>query len=301
MYSLDQLRGFIAVAEELHFGRAAERLQMTQPPLSRQIQKLEREVGVRLLERSNRWVALTIAGEAFLGEARRVLDLAEAAPATARRAAAGTAGTLSVGFTAMAALSVLPTILREADTHLPGVSVELHELVSTAQFEALGSGELDLGLVRLPPDSTEFGSRLIFREQLIAAVPTSHELGATSDALSSLDLAGTDMIMYSESGASYFAELVSSILVNIRPRSVQRIAQIHSMLALVGAGRGAALVPASASRFHLDGVSFRPLRDWSRAVVELRVAWRADSRNPALRRALAQFDSLNEIEHDSTP
>jgi DNA-binding transcriptional LysR family regulator len=272
---------------------------MTQPPLSRQIQKLEREVGVRLLERSNRWVALTTAGEAFLGEARRVLDLAEAAPATARRAAAGTAGSLSIGFTATGALSVLPTILREADTHLPDVAVELNELVSTAQFQALGNGELDLGLVRLPPDSAEFASRLIFREPLIAAVPSDHPLGASGDPLSSLDLAGTDMIMYSESGASYFAELVSSVLVNIRPRSVQRVVQVHSMLALVGAGRGAALVPASASRFHFDGVRFRPLRDWSRAVVELRVAWRADSRNPTLHRALDQFSSLSEIDHDA--
>ena len=298
MYSLDQLRSFVAVAEELHFGRAAERLQMTQPPLSRQIQKLEREVGARLLERSNRWVALTVAGETFLRDARRVLLLADAAPGVARRASAGTTGTLSIGFTGMAAVSVLATILEEADELLPGVSVELNELVSGAQFEGLFSGELDLGLVRLPPDSAEFSSRLIFREALVAAVPSDHPLGRSREALSASELADVDMIMYSDVGASYFADLVSSVLVNVRPRSVQRVSQVHSMLALVGAGRGAALVPASATVFHLDGVVFRPLRAWSRALVELRLAWRSGNSNPALYRALDEFESFKAIEHD---
>ncbi|HSN36803.1 MAG TPA: LysR family transcriptional regulator, partial [Arthrobacter sp.] len=130
MFTFDQLAGFIAVAEELHFGRAAERLNMTQPPLSRQIQKLERSVGAELLERDNRKVQLTHAGAAFLDEARRLVALAERAPLTARRIASGRSGLLRIGFTAASGLSILGPLLEEIATRLPDVDIDLQELVS---------------------------------------------------------------------------------------------------------------------------------------------------------------------------
>lgn len=292
MYSLEQVRGFVAVAEELHFGRAAERLQITQPPLSRQIQKLERDIGVPLLDRNNRSVTLTRAGEVFLVEARRLLSIADAAMHSTRRVAQGFEGRLSLGFTAMAAVSVLSKVLAEADTYLPGVDIVLNELVSNSQFDALLAGDIDLALVRLPPHHDEFDSRLIFREPLVAAIHTGHPLAGASDPLSVSAFEGMDMIMYSAADASYFADLVASVLVNVRPRSVQRVTQVHSMLSLVGSGRGAAIVPASASTFHIDGVTLRPLVDWERPVVELRAVWRRDSSNAALRRALNSFETL---------
>lgn len=292
MYSLEQVRGFVAVAEELHFGRAAERLLMTQPPLSRQIQKLEADIGVSLFDRNNRSVALTRAGQAFLAEARRLLAIADSAPESARRVAQGFEGRLSIGFTAMAAVSVLPRMLAEADRFLPEVDLVLNELVSDSQFEALLSGDLDLALVRLPPHHDEFDSRLVFREPLVAAVPTAHRLGASTDPIAVSDFEGMDMIMYSSAGASYFADLVASVLVNVRPRSTQRVTQVHSMLTLVGAGRGAAIVPSSSSTFHIEGVTLRPIIDWERPVVELRAVWRRDSSNAALRRALGDFETL---------
>ena len=296
MYSLEQVRGFVAVAEELHFGRAADRLQMTQPPLSRQIQKLERSIGVSLLDRTNRSVTLTPAGLAFLVEARRLLIIADTAPESARRIADGIAGRLSVGFTAMTAVGVLSHVLAEADALLPGVDIVLHELVSDAQFEALLAGDLDLALVRLPPHHPEFDSRLVARETLVAAVPADHPLGRATGPVSADEFEGVDMIMYTASGASYFADLVSSVLVNVRPRSTQRLTQVHSMMALVGAGRGAAIVPASASTFHIDGVVLRPIAGWERPVVELRAVWRRDSANAALHRALDDFTSLRSLE-----
>jgi DNA-binding transcriptional LysR family regulator len=299
MYSLEQVRGFVAVAEELHFGRAAERLQITQPPLSRQIQKLERDVGVPLLDRNNRSVTLTRAGEVFLVEARRLLSIADLALHSARRVARGFEGRLSVGFTAMAAVSVLSQVLAEADHFLPDVDIVLNELVSKSQFEALLTGDLDLALVRLPPNHQEFDSRLIFHEPLVAALHAGHPLGETSDPLPVTSFEGMDMIMYSATDASYFADLVASVLVNVRPRSVQRVTQVHSMLTLVGSGRGAAIVPASAATFRIEGVTLRPLVDWERPVVELRAVWRRDSANAALRRALDSFDTLTRLPDDA--
>jgi len=295
MLSLDQVRSFTVVAEELHFGRAALRLKMTQPPLSRQIQKLERTVGVTLLERDNRSVRLTAAGEAFLVEARRLLALAEAAPGSARRIAEGWAGRLAIGFTATVALEVLGVLLRQIDERLPGVEVVLSEQVSAGQLADLQDGRLDLGLVRLPPRSDEYASRLVHRERLLVAVPATHRLGASTGPLPVGDLDGLDMITYSLNDAKYFHDLVTTVLANVDVRSTQRVTQVHSMMALVAASRGAALVPASATHLRMDGVVLRPLAGWDREVVELRAVWRHDVQNPVLVRALELLDALRPL------
>src|SRR5215210_6098490 len=146
MFTLDQVRAFVVVAEELHFGRAAERLQMTQPPLSRQIQKLERAVGVRLFERDNRKVEMTTAGRAFLTEARRMLALASGALQQAQRIQAGSAGTVRIGFTATSTFSVLTALLDRATQAYPAIHLDLFEMVTREQVTRLIDGELDLGL-----------------------------------------------------------------------------------------------------------------------------------------------------------
>ena len=152
-FTLEQLRGFVAVADELHFGRAAERLQMTQPPLSRQIQKLEAAVGAQLLDRDNRRVSLTPAGEAFLMEARRILALADAAPNLARRVSSGSRGVVRIGFTAASTFGVLGELLNQVARELPEVHLDLSEMVTREQVAALSSEELDLGLARPPFDA----------------------------------------------------------------------------------------------------------------------------------------------------
>ena len=173
MFSLDQISAFVAVAEELHFGRAAERLNMTQPPLSRQVQKLERAVGVRLLERDNRRVVLTEAGQAFLTEARRLLALVETAGDLARRVDRGAAGTLRLGFTAVSAIRTLGPFLRRMSEELPGVDVILHERVTPAQVDGLLRGELDLGLAARRSTPRRSTHRVVFREPLCAVVPAT--------------------------------------------------------------------------------------------------------------------------------
>lgn len=282
MLSLEQVRGFVAVAEEGNFRRAAERLRMTQPPLSRQIQKLERDVGVLLLDRTQRQVELTPAGVVFLAEARRLLALAEAAPGTARRVAAGRVGTVRIGFTATAGFGYLGRFLNRVSQALPEVRLSLSELVSAAQFNELSSGRLDLALARPPFDGAEFAGRRVHRESLVLAVPERHRL-ADRAPIGVPDLDGERMLVYAPGPARYFAELMTRVLAGVSYEPSDRLTQVHTMLALVAAGRGLALVPETAGHLHPDGVRFRPLAG-VREQAELYAVWRRDTANPALRR-----------------
>ncbi|HWC22485.1 MAG TPA: LysR family transcriptional regulator [Flexivirga sp.] len=286
MFSFEQLRGFVAVADERHFGRAAERLSMTQPPLSRQIQKLERAVGARLFERDNRKVELTPAGAAFLVEARRLLALAESAPDLARRISAGSAGTVRIGFTAASAYAVLPDLLRQLRSELPDLDLVLSELVTRQQLHGLEAHELDLGLARGPFDRDLFGSRVIHREALHVAVPHDHRLAGHQGAVTAQDLRGEPVIMHSPERARYFHELVVR-LVDVDPANVvHTVDQVLTMMLLVSAGLGIAFVPSSVSRLGIAGVHLLPLETLEPEPVALHLLWARDSRNPALRQVL---------------
>ncbi|WP_254205170.1 LysR substrate-binding domain-containing protein [Nocardia alni] len=284
MLSLEQVRGFVVVAEEGNFRRAAERLRMTQPPLSRQIQKLERDIGVLLLDRTQRQVELTPAGAVFLAEARRLLALAEAAPSTARLVAAGRTGTVRIGFTATTGFGYLGRFLNEISRSLPEVELTLTEQVSAVQFEELSSGKLDLAFARPPFDRAEFDARLVHREPLVLAVPEGHRLVGTRP-LELTELEGERLLVYAPGPARYFAELLATTLAGISYDSADQLTQVHTMLALVAAGRGLALVPETASHLHPEGVRYRPLAG-VREPVELYAVWRRQPANPALRRVI---------------
>jgi DNA-binding transcriptional LysR family regulator len=288
VFSLARLSCFIAVAEELHFGRAAERLHMTQPPLSRQIQQLEAELGVQLIDRTTRTVALTPAGVAFLPDARRILQLAEGAAQTVKRVPAGDLGTVVVGFTAASAHAVLPRLLEAARAKLPDVKLDLREMVTAAQIEGLVTGELDLGMARPPLKRPGLVSRPLLHEQLIAALPKGHPLTELGRQLTLNDLDGQDVVMYSPVQARYFNELLISTftIAGATPRYVQTVTQVHTMLVLVRSGIGIALVPASAATLHPEGVEFRSIGAFRERPVELDAVWRSDSTNPALHRLL---------------
>ncbi|MCX2713991.1 LysR substrate-binding domain-containing protein [Mycolicibacterium sp. J2] len=288
MFSLARLSCFIAVAEELHFGRAAERLHMTQPPLSRQIQQLEAELGVQLIDRTTRSVTLTPAGVAFLPDARRILQLAESAALTVKRVPAGDLGTVVVGFTAASAHAVLPRLLERTRAKLPDVKLELREMVSAAQIEGLMTGEIDLGMARPPLKRPGIVSRPLLHEQLVVALPAGHPLVGQARQLTLNDLDGHDVVMYSPIEARYFNELLISAftIAGATPRYVQFVTQVHTMLVLVRSGIGIALVPASAATLHPEGVVFRSIGAFRERPVELDAAWRQDSTNPALLRLL---------------
>jgi DNA-binding transcriptional LysR family regulator len=283
-YTLDQLRGFVAVAEESHFGRAAERLRMTQPPLSRQVQRLERAVGFDLFLRTPRGAELTPAGRIFLEEARRLLSSADTAPLRARRVAAGTAGTIRIGFTAVSALTVLGRWIAVAAAELPGVDLVLSEMVTHAQLDALLAGEIEVGLVRQVPRSDLLASRLVATDSLILAAPRGHTLTALGRRPTLADIAEHDVVTYSPSEAWYFYELVVAAFQGARlsPRYVQHISQVHTVLSVVNAGLGVALVPSSATALNLANLSFADVEDLPGDTVELHAVWRHRHGNPAL-------------------
>ena len=289
-FTLEQLRGFVAVADELHFGRAAARLKMTQPPLSRQIQKLERVVGAQLLERDNRRVALTTAGAAFLGEARRLLALADTAPEVARRVSSGSHGVVRIGFTAASTYGTLGRLLNEVGRALPDIDLDLHEMVTREQVAALLDEEIDLGLARPPFDEEAFASRLLHREALLIAVPEGHRLVGLGREVGAADLATEPVVMHSPTSARYFYDLVVSMVPTASQNAVHTVSQVLTMLWLVAAGRGIAFVPASAARLPIEGVAFVRLETPVADPVELHLLWTRESRNPALKRVLALLE-----------
>ncbi|MGO4125278.1 LysR substrate-binding domain-containing protein [Inquilinus sp. YAF38] len=283
MFDLNQLRCFVAVAEELHFGRAAARLNMTQPPLSRQVQILERILDVALFERTSRSVRLTPAGQSFLVEARRLLKQAEGAALLARRVAAGRAGAIGIGFTATSAHSCLPDLVAACRRQLPDVTLVLREMVSGDQFEALGNGQIDAGLLRPPVVQAGTASFRVAEERLMAALPEDHPL-ARAPSLSLRDFAGEPFIMYAPYEARYFHDLVIELFARsgLLPDYVQHLSQIHSILALVRAGLGISIVPEAALHLYSRGVVLRPLDLASPRSAELYIAWRQDNDNPLL-------------------
>ena len=290
MYTLDQLQGFVAVAEEGHVGRAAVRLRMTQPPLSRQIQRLERSIGIVLFQRTSTGVTLTPAGRVFLDEARRVLNLAAAAPLLALRVAAGTAGSIRIGFTAVSAFTVLGHWIAVAAEHLPDVDLVLQEMVTHTQIEAILAGEIEVGLVRQIPRSEVLTSRLVHTDSLVLAAPSGHPLTALGRPPRLADLARHDVVTYSPTEAWYFFELVVAAFhrAQVTPRYVQHISQVHTVLAVVNAGLGVALVPRSASALRLTNLTFLDVEDVQEDTVTLHCVWRADHDNPALTALLAR-------------
>jgi DNA-binding transcriptional LysR family regulator len=265
-FDLSHLRCFVAVAEELHFGRAAQRLNMTQPPLSRQIQVLERILDVTLLERTSRMVQLTRAGASFLPEAQRILRQTDLAVAIARRVDSGKIGTLRIGFTAATVYSFLPSLVTACQIQLPEIGLVLNEMVTKDQIEALLSGQLDIGLMRPPISRSELSS-------------------LEAETVTAEDLHGEPFIMYSSLDARYFHDVLVSHFAEtgVLPRYVQHLVQIHSILALVRAGVGVTLAPASAAALRYEGVVFKPFKSASPKMIELYLVWRRDIDNPLVR------------------
>jgi DNA-binding transcriptional LysR family regulator len=255
-----QLRCFLAVAEELNFRRAAERLNMTQPPLSRQIRLLEERVGVTLFERTNRRVRLTSAGEDFFANAVDILQRAERAVLTARQAERGEIGTVAMGFVPSAALEFIPRIVGALMAELPGVTFAPTEMMSYEIVEALRSGRLDLGLTRMPGRGDEITCQRVVSEPFVLALPSDHPL-AGKDTVTTADLHGAPFVGYSADRGGYLREVQAGLFatVGVVPRFVQQVSQTHSILALVNRGIGVALVPASSSAMRMENLSYREI------------------------------------------
>ena len=289
MFEISQLRCFVAVAEELHFARAAERLNMTQPPLSRQIALLEHHVGTMLVERTSRSVQLTAAGKSFLPEAIKILRVSEEASAMARKVAKGEQGSLSIGFTAVLGYGVLPELIRSLRKKIPGITLTLKELVTSEQLELLDSGEIDIGLMRPHAPHGELSTKNLPNESLLLAIPEQDEVNwHKKPTLESLH--EKSFLMYSPYEAKYFYQLLQTSFDarGIKPDVIEYIGQIHSMLSLVSSGIGVALVPQAASKLQFKGVVLRPLSGSGLPVAESVCSYRKNNQNPMLKRFLGE-------------
>jgi len=282
---LRQLRYFVTVAEELHFGRAAARLHMTQPPLSQAIAALEDGLGAALFLRNRRTVALTPAGSALLPEARRILSEAAVLPELARRAASGEAGRLALAFITSADYSVLPPFLRRYSERYPAVQLALQEATSDVQVDELLRGRIDAGLL-IPPLPERARADLdymkVLDEPLILCAPTG--LLRRKGAVRLRDLPPLPLIIFPReiSPALHDAILSCFRAAGITPAIGQQAIQMQTIVSLVSAGMGLALVPQSVSNLMRPGVEYRALADPT-PLVETGIAWRRDNASPVLK------------------
>jgi len=285
---LRHLRSFVTVAEERHFGRAAERLHIAQPPLSQQIRRLEAEVGVELFVRTTRRVDLTAAGAAYLERARALLAAVDAAADEARRVAAGAVGRLSIGCVGSATYSLLPALSRRLAEELPGIDFAFHgEMLVAAQVEALRSGAIDVALLRPPADDAGLTLAVLREERLVVAVPEAHPL-AERRQVRVADLAGADLIVHSAGRRSAMYDVVRGLLAGagVTPRIRHEVGETSTLVTLVAGGLGVAVVPEPVGALALRGVAYRPLVRPARSI-ELAVAHRAERTEPHLLRTLA--------------
>jgi DNA-binding transcriptional LysR family regulator len=285
---LRQLRYFVAVAEELHFRRAAARLHMSQPPLSQQIAALERELGCRLLARTRRRVELTPAGEAFLRHARAVLAELDVAGATARAIDAGQAGMLRVNFVGSALLSIVPASVQRFRRARPGVEVEVRERSTTEQLRALDSGLADVALVRPPIEPhPELRTEVVLRERTIAAVPEGHALAALRR-VPLRRLAAEPLVLFPRLQAPGFHDLLIGRMAatGVAPHVVQYAPEMLTIIGLVAAGIGVSPVPASMAALAIPGVEYRPLS--GAPDTELLAVTRASDDSPLVRAFVAE-------------
>jgi DNA-binding transcriptional LysR family regulator len=277
------IRHFMVVAEELHFGRAARRLNIVQPALSRQIQRLEKDLQFQLFQRKNRRVQLTAAGMVFLEEARAVLASLDAAIRSGRRAAEGKTGWVNIGFVGSASLELLPAILRLFRRQSPEVELTLSDMTTVEQLQRLHEKRIHVGFIRGPVPIEEEG--LVFetvaREPLAVAVPKNHSL-AKHPRVRTRALAKEAFIVFPQQPMSAWDVLLRNICHNagFEPEIVQRTVQIQTAISLVSAGIGVALVPLTARNLMQKGVVYCRLEEKART--ELLVAYRQDEISPAV-------------------
>ena len=284
---LRHLRYFVTVAEELHFGRAAERLFISQPPLSQQIQQLEREIGVSLFLRTSRSVKLTPAGEIFLRDARLILAAVENAVLGAKRAARGEEGWLGIGFAASATYDLLPAVLHDFRESYPAIELSLVELNAAEQAIALQDHSIHIGFARPPIEGDTLLVGAILNEPFVAALPHTHPLASKLE-LSLIELAPEPFVSFPELPLPSYAQSVRLACedAGFTPRVVQEVREMQTAISLVVAGLGIALLPASVAHLHRTGLSLLPLKEPAPRT-ELAVVSRRNDPSPVLENFLA--------------
>ncbi|MBE9047397.1 LysR family transcriptional regulator [Pleurocapsales cyanobacterium LEGE 10410] len=281
---LRHLKYFVAVAEELHFGRAAKRLCITQQPLSRQIKDLEEELGVELFYRTKRTVHLTEVGEIFLVEARKILQQVDCAVESVKQASQGKIGRIMIGFTGSALNTVLPTAVRQFKQLYPKVDLTLKRMQTPEQLLALDNGQIDLGLLHPPINDDGLILETVYREQLVAALPDNHPFAKDiSKPISLQQLANESFILFPRHIGSVLYDRIINLCqqTGFSPNVVQEAIPQQTILGLVAAGIGISLIHSSVKTLGRHGVVFRDLIELT-PTLETAVAWSPHTTNPVL-------------------
>jgi DNA-binding transcriptional LysR family regulator len=260
--NLRHVEYFLVLAEELHFGRAASRLRIGQPPLSQQIRRLERDLNVRLLRRDRRHVELTPAGQAFRDEALLLISQAQQARRSAERASLGEIGKLILGFVPTGNHALLMDLLVRMRSRCPDAEIELRSMSTSAQVDAVVGGQIDAGFVRMPVHHPALAVRVVAAERLVVALPAEHPLAAHAD-IALDDLADESLIIFPRAIAPSFYDFILSLFhqAGHQPRIEQEVEHLPTILALIGHGLGFGLMPFSNQEFSHRYAVYRPLRD----------------------------------------
>lgn len=293
---LRRLRYFIAVAEELNFTKAAARLHMAQPPLSRQIRDLEEELGVTLLNRTHHHIELSDAGRVFLEKARQVLLAADSAIVEAQRAQRGEIGSLAIGFFEQIAYTLLPPTLRAFQERHPMVEVQLRWFPVVDQVEALRRGDIDLAFVRPVTDLAGLSKETLLEEPFVLVAPSDHPLAA-KDIVSVADCSRERFINYTQHLAPDYHAIIMRLcaLAGFAPRIFLDVGQVYTALGLVSSGAGITFVPASVQRLHFDNLVYRPLRE-QQLLSQTYLAWTRASPSSVLSAFVATARQIAQTE-----
>ncbi|WP_341733919.1 LysR family transcriptional regulator [Microcoleus sp. EPA2] len=281
---LRHLRYFIAVAEELNFTRAAEKLHIAQPPLSQQIQQLEAELGFQLFRRTKRTVTLTEAGQVFFEESQKILLQLDRAIQLGQQTNRGELGQLRIGFVSSASHNVVPAILQAFRTLHPAVKLELREMTTNEQLQRLREGQIDIGFLR-PPVDEGINSEIVFREPLIVALPQTHQLADRAQ-VELRQLSTEPFILFPRSLAPGLYDRIISFCqqAGFSPIASQEAIQMQTIVSLVAASMGVAIVPESMQNFQRCGVVYKHLQEPS-PIVSIALIW-CDNPTPVLLRFL---------------
>ncbi len=294
---LRHLASFRAAAQTLHFGEAARRRHITQPALSRHIQKLEEDLGVLLFDRSGHTVVLTAAGAAFQKEAARVMSRVERAAETARHVAQGLAGRLRIGFVGSTTYDVLPELLKHQHTAAGDVHLELREMVTTEQLEAIAAGDLDLGLVRPPLyGHPALSTQTIQEESIVAVLPLQHRLAGQAAVLPSAFADEPFILLPRGTGPGLYDRIIALCQeAGFSPRVVQEAVLVQTIIGLVAGGLGVAFVPACVQQVARKDVVYCRLQD-TKVTTELAAVWDAENGNPALATLLRSLETISLVQ-----
>ncbi|MDP2791668.1 MAG: LysR substrate-binding domain-containing protein [Rectinemataceae bacterium] len=280
---LRYLRYFIAIAEELSFSRAAERLNMSQPPLSQQIQRMEEEIGVQLLYRTKRTVRLTEAGQAFLEKAYQAVARVEDAINAAQRAGRGETGSITIGFVPSASFDFLPIVIQAFRERFPDVELELRDMTTSEQIDAFNQGKIDIGFVRPPFQNDTLTRHVVIREPFIVVLPEEHAL-AHYEKIPVSALAGESFIMASHALAPGLSQQTFGICSRegFSPNITQEVGQLAVIISFVAAKLGIAIQPQSIAMLQHRGVVYRPLENVPDQA-EVLAVWKPESISTVLR------------------